>query len=74
MDSSHVALVNLHLGMEGFEKYRADRNLTLGISITNLAKVMKLVNTNDSITLKCEDEPTYLTIICQNQSKYSFHS
>ena len=67
MDSSHVALVNLHLSMEGFEKYRCDRTLTLGISITNLAKVMKLVNQNDSITLKCEDEPTYLTIICQNQ-------
>lgn len=67
MDSSHVALVNLHLGMEGFERYRCDRNLTLGISITNLAKVMKLVNQNDSITLKCEDEPTYLTIVCQNQ-------
>ena len=69
MDSSHVALVNLHLSMDGFEKYRCDRNLTLGISITNLAKVMKLVNQNDSITLRCEDEPTYLTIICQNQSK-----
>lgn len=64
MDSSHVALVNLNLSMEGFEKYRCDRNLTLGISITNLAKVMKLVNSNDSITLKCEDEPTYLTIVC----------
>jgi proliferating cell nuclear antigen len=66
MDSSHVALVNLHLSMEGFEKFRADRPLTLGLSITNLAKVMKLVNNNDSITLKCDDEPTYLTIICQN--------
>ena len=64
MDSSHVALVNLHLSMEGFDRYRCDRNLTLGISITNFAKVMKLVNQNDSITLKCDDEPTYLTIIC----------
>lgn len=64
MDSSHVALVNLHLSMEGFEKFRADRPLTLGLSITNLAKVMKLVNNNDSITLRCDDEPTYLTIIC----------
>lgn len=64
MDSSHVALVNLHLAMDGFEKYRADRPLTLGLSVTNLAKVMKLVNSNDSITLRCDDEPTYLTIIC----------
>ena len=66
MDSSHVALVNLQLSMDGFEKYRADRPLTHGLSITNLAKVMKLVNANDSITLKCEDEPTFITIVCQN--------
>jgi proliferating cell nuclear antigen len=64
MDSSHVALVNLNLNMDGFEKFRADRPLTLGISIAHLAKVLKLVNQNDSVTLKCEDEPTYLTIIC----------
>lgn len=64
MDSSHVALVNLSLSMSGFEKYRADRSMTLGLSISNLAKVMKLVNNNDSITLRCEDEPTNLTIIC----------
>jgi proliferating cell nuclear antigen len=67
MDSSHVALVNLQLSRDGFSSYRADRPLTLGLSITNLAKVMKLVNTNDSITLKCEDDPTFITIICQNQ-------
>ena len=39
MDSSHVALVNLQLSKDGFEKYQADRPLTLGLSITNLAKV-----------------------------------
>jgi DNA polymerase III sliding clamp (beta) subunit (PCNA family) len=50
--------------MEGFINFRADRNLTLGISIAHLAKVMKLVNFGDSLTLKCEDEPNHLTIIC----------
>jgi len=53
--------------MSGFEKYRADRPLTLGLSITNLAKVLKLVSASDSITLKCDDEPTHLTIVVQNQ-------
>jgi proliferating cell nuclear antigen len=67
MDSSHVALVHLNLS-EGFEMIRVDRNMTIGISISHLAKVMKLVNNGDSLTLKCEDEPTFLTIICQNSS------
>lgn len=51
MDSSHVALVSLNLSVEGFEKFRADTNMVLGVSIANLAKVMKLADNNDSITL-----------------------
>ena len=51
MDSSHVALVSLNLSVDGFEKFRADTNMVLGVSIANLAKVMKLADNNDSITL-----------------------
>jgi proliferating cell nuclear antigen len=51
MDSSHVALVSLSLSMDGFEHYRADSNMVLGISIANLAKVMKLADNTDEITL-----------------------
>lgn len=51
MDSSHVALVSLNLSMDGFESYRADSNMVLGVSIANLAKVMKLSDNSDAITL-----------------------
>lgn len=58
MDSSHVALVQLLLEKSGFAIYRCEKPITLGLSITNLAKVMKLVNSSDSITLKCDsNEP-----------------
>jgi proliferating cell nuclear antigen len=66
MDSSHVALVSLNLGMDGFETYRADSNMVLGVSITNLAKVMKLADNTDSITLKADQEATHLKIIFEN--------
>lgn len=33
MDTSHVALVSLNLSMEGFEQYRCDTNVVLGINI-----------------------------------------
>ena len=49
MDSSHVALT---LGSVGFEEYRADRAMTLGVSVTNLAKVLKLASNEDKITLR----------------------
>lgn len=66
MDSSHVALVALSLGAAGFAHYRADRSMTLGVSITNLAKVLKLAGNDDAIILKHEEESNTLTIIFEN--------
>jgi proliferating cell nuclear antigen len=66
MDTSHVALVSLNLSMEGFESYRCDSNLVLGVNIANLAKVMKLADAADSITLQAETDPSSLKIIFEN--------
>jgi len=60
MDSSHVALVALSLGSQGFASYRADRSMTLGVSITNLAKVLKLAGNDDAIILRHEEDSTSL--------------
>lgn len=68
MDTSHVALVSLNLSMDGFDKYRADTNMILGISISNLAKVMKLADTYDTITLKTDSEINKLIIIFENEN------
>ena len=45
MDSSHVCLVSLLLRAEGFDPYRCDRNVSLGIHIATLTKVMKCAST-----------------------------
>ncbi len=66
MDSSHVALVSLNLSMEGFEHYRADSNMVLGVSIANLAKVMKLADNTDAITLSADQDSTHLRIVFEN--------
>lgn len=67
MDTSHVALVSLSLSMEGFEQYRCDQNVVLGINIANLRKVMKLADPSDSITLQADQEPSTLKIMFENQ-------
>lgn len=33
MDNSHVSLVSLNLRNDGFDKYRCDRNLSMGINL-----------------------------------------
>lgn len=34
MDTSHVSLVAVQMNSEGFDKYRCDRNLTLGMNLS----------------------------------------
>lgn len=34
MDNAHVCLVSLNMRSDGFDKYRCDRNLSMGMSIT----------------------------------------
>ena len=38
MDSSHVSLVALLLRNDGFEHYRCDRNITMGMNLTNMVR------------------------------------
>ena len=66
MDSSHVALVSLSLSQNGFETYRADQSMVLGVNIGNLNKVMKLADNGDSITLQADNEANHLRVIFEN--------
>jgi proliferating cell nuclear antigen len=68
MDSSHVALVTLNLSYEGFEEYRCDKGMTIGVNITHLSKIMKCGGNDDSIILRAEDEPSALNITFENRS------
>lgn len=42
MDSSHVSLVSLLLRADGFEHYRCDRSLSMGMHLGNMAKMLKV--------------------------------
>ena len=42
MDSSHVSLVALLLRADGFQPYRCDRGLSMGMKLASLAKLLKV--------------------------------
>ncbi|CAL1705850.1 unnamed protein product [Somion occarium] len=52
MDNSHVALVSVLLKEDGFEEYRCDRPMPLGVNLTSLTKVLKCAKDDDVCTLK----------------------
>ncbi len=70
MDNSHVALVAVLLRSDGFSPYRCDRNLSLGINIGSMAKILKCAAPEDKITLSANDEGNSLTFLFEG-SMYS---
>eukprot|EP01134_Creolimax_fragrantissima_P000366 CFRG0366T1 len=62
MDSSHVSLVALLLKAEGFENYRCDRSINLGINMQSLGKIIKTAGNQDAITLSSEDKGDVLAL------------
>ncbi|KAI9248191.1 proliferating cell nuclear antigen [Sporodiniella umbellata] len=67
MDNSHVALVALMLRSDGFDPYRCDRNLPLGINLTNLSKILKCARNDDILTLKADDGGDVLNLVFESK-------
>ena len=58
MDSCHIALVSLQLRDKAFGQYDCQKPMTLGLAIGNVAKILKIAGSDDSLTLSCEDDPS----------------
>eukprot|EP01027_Heterolobosea_sp_BB2_P025733 GEZU01039496.1.p1 GENE.GEZU01039496.1~~GEZU01039496.1.p1 ORF type:complete len:266 (+),score=113.53 GEZU01039496.1:107-904(+) len=67
MDSSHVSLVNMLLRAEGFDHYRCDRNINLGINMANMSKILKCAGNDEAITLRADDEGDCVTFVFENK-------
>merc|ERR1719494_1774634 len=59
MDTSHVSLVSVDLKADGFDKYRCDRNLSMG-------KILRCAGNDDIITVKAEDQGDTVTFMFES--------
>jgi len=66
MDSSHVSLVAVTLRHSGFDHYRCDRPISLGLNSANMSKILKCAGNDDEITLKAEDTADSLTLMFES--------
>lgn len=67
MDNSHVSLVSLILKSDGFDKYRCDRNLTMGMNLASLTKIVKCANNDDTVTIKAQDDADTVTFMFESK-------
>lgn len=74
MDSAHVSLVSLKINESGFEEYRCDKNITLGINLVDFSKILKMAKVDDILILKAEEENSFLSITFENKSNFFYNS
>lgn len=63
MDTAHVILVNLLLRADGFESYRCDRTIPVGINMGSLSKIIRSAANEDAITLRADDNGETLNLV-----------
>lgn len=68
MDSSHVSLVSLNMRSDGFETYRCDRNLSMGMNLATMSKILKCAGNDDVITMKASDNADTVTFMFESQN------
>ena len=69
MDSAHVSLVALKINEGAFEDYRCDKPLTLGINLSDFAKILKMAKNDDLMILSSIENTSSLSIVFDNKSK-----
>lgn len=69
MDKLNGALICLTLDNNGFDHYRCDRNISLGINMKYLNSVLKCAHDDDIITMKSADQGDTLNIHIETSSQ-----
>ncbi|XP_074615853.1 proliferating cell nuclear antigen-like [Acropora palmata] len=69
MDSSHVSLVSISLSSEGFDPFRCDRNIILGMETASLSKILKCASNDDSITVRAEESTDTVSFIFESPNQ-----
>lgn len=69
MDSSHVALVSMMINAEGFEKFRCEKNMALGINLGSMSKILKCAGNDDKLTIYAEENEDKLSFKFESASK-----
>jgi len=66
VDPSFVALIQLSLRADGFELFRVDRNMNLGLNLESMTKILKCAGADDTLTLKAEDKADNLEFLFES--------
>ena len=62
LDSTHVSLVFVQLFSSAFDKFECDKDVSMGIRIPSMSKLLKCANNDDIVTIRATDMPTVVLL------------
>lgn len=68
MDSSHVSLVAVKIPRETFTDFRCDRNLSLGLNLGVVSKIVKTANNEDILTIKASSPSDQVCFVIESRN------
>ena len=72
LDNTHVVMIHLKLDAKRFEEFYCDTPTSIGINLANFQKLLKTVNTSDTLTLFLEhSDRNRLGIRVENEEKHT---
>ena len=69
MDAAHISLVSMNLRADGFEHYRCEEPLSIGLNLPSLAKVLRCAGNEDVATLKVREGCDVVDVTFETQSQ-----
>ncbi len=72
MDSSHVSLVSVVIRSDGFDKFRCDRQQTMGMNLTSMAKIMRCAGNEDIVTVTADNDSDTVTFVFESPKQVKF--
>jgi len=70
LDNAKVALINMNLQASKFEEYECDQPVTAGLNISNFFKILKIITSNDILSISVTDKE-FMKIVIENDAKNS---
>merc|ERR1719500_44160 len=69
MDNSHVSLMSVNLRADGFDKFRCDRTLSMGMNLSSMSKILRCAANDDIITVKAQDQADTVTFMFESPNQ-----
>lgn len=62
-------MVSLTLFLNGFKHFKCDRNLTLGMNLGSMSKILKFANDEDTFTMKVQRNTDTVTFMFESPNR-----